>query len=573
MQNVRRVVSEMCEPTHISDTTKGSSSIVTGPTQMYNAAGQPTEVDLTGTDKDTYTYDSNTGNMTQYVFQVGSANETGVLNWNPNHTLQQLAITDGFNSGGSQTCASSYDDLVRLTVFDCGSGNWGQDFGYDQYDNLTQTVISGRSGSTWNPGYNSSNNQVTGATYDASGDMTKDGGMNVYGYDEFNKVAWTAGSGTPTCGTNGKCITYDALGRMVEKSSGSTWTEIWYTQVPGSQVNMSGTVANYAYWPSPGRGTFLAMSNNLFMHQDWLGNDRVVSYISSHTVQADRAYAPYGEQYSTFGGTNPIYGMFAGLTGDFDPGVLFDTPNRELAQYQGRWLSPDPAGSGWNQYAYVSNNPLGLTDPTGLDSIGVASCSDPHIRALCQAGNSSLYSNFPSISAGWSSGWDSLTLYQIPVVQLIGYSASILWDPTTGQIASFSVTPQYAVVGSGVSLLANRIYLDPCVVGLCVTRAPPPPPPPPMVIRATLPMWERMFMQLGCILGQQPDNLGPAPSDSVPQDSTDSTLQTEGQQELYGPNKAGRQVLYNAGSGVPSAAAGATAHGATAADCLTRVPD
>jgi hypothetical protein len=32
--------------------------------------------------------------------------------------------------------------------------------------------------------------------------------------------------------------------------------------------------------------------------------------------------------------------MFAGLTGDFDTNVLFDTPNRELAQYQGRWLSP-----------------------------------------------------------------------------------------------------------------------------------------------------------------------------------------------------------------------------------------
>jgi len=359
---------------------KGSSNMVTGPTQMYNAAGQPTEVDLTGSDKDTYTYDPNTGNMTKYVFQVGSTNETGVPNWSPNQTLQQLAITDGFNSGGSQTCASSYDDLVRLTVFDCGSGNWGQDFGYDQYDNLTQTVISGRSGGTWNPGYNSSNNRVTGATYDASGDMTNDGGMNVYGYDQFNKLAWTAGSGTPTCGTSGKCITYDAFGRMVEKSSGSTWTEIWYTQVPGSMVNMSGTVANYGYWPSPGRGTFLATGNNLFMHQDWLGNDRIVSNIGGHTVAADRAYAPYGEQYSTFGGTNPIYGMFAGLTGDFDTGVLFDTPNRELAQYQGRWLSPDPAGVGWNQYAYPVN-PNSNVDPSGLADSGNSGCEG---NTICQ---------------------------------------------------------------------------------------------------------------------------------------------------------------------------------------------
>ena len=337
---------------------QNSMSIVTGPaypTPMYNAASQATEVDLTDGDKDLYTYSPYTGRMTQYEFEVGGANETGVLTWNANNTLQSLAITDGFNAGGSQTCASSYDDLARLAVFDCGSGNWGQDFGYDQYDNLTQTVISGRSGSTWNPGYSSSNNHVTGATYDASGDMTSDGGMNVYGWNWFNKLAWTAGSGTPSCGTNGKCITYDAFGRMVEKSTGAAWSEIWYTQVPGSQIYMSGATANYGYWPSPGRGTFIASGTNMFFHQDWLGNDRVVSAVSLHTVSADRAYAPYGEQYNTFGSTNPIYGMFAGITGDFDSGVLFDTPNRELAQYQGRWLSPDPAGVGWNQYGYPTN--------------------------------------------------------------------------------------------------------------------------------------------------------------------------------------------------------------------------
>jgi RHS repeat-associated protein len=352
---------------------QGSSNIVTGPTQMYNAAGQATEVDLTGTDKDLYTYDPNTGDMTQYEFKVGGANETGVLSWNVNGTLQSLAITDGFNSGGTQTCyfnptlapTTGYDDLGRLVGVDCGSGHWGQDFAYDQYDNLTQAVIPSRPGSTWNPGYNSSNNYVMGATYDASGNMTNDGGMNVYGYNLFDKLAWAAVSGTPTCGTSGKCITYDAFGRMVEKSNGGAWSEIWYTQVPGSQITMSGTTASYGYWPSPGRGTFVAGGSNVFLHQDWLGNDRIVSSVSAHTVAADRAYAPYGEQYNTFGSTNPIYGMFAGITGDFDSGILFDTPNRELAQYQGRWISPDPAGSGWNQYAYPTN-PNSMTDPLGL---------------------------------------------------------------------------------------------------------------------------------------------------------------------------------------------------------------
>jgi uncharacterized protein RhaS with RHS repeats len=48
---------------------------------------------------------------------------------------------------------------------------------------------------------------------------------------------------------------------------------------------------------------------------------------------------------------------------------------REYSPIQGRWVSPDPAGlaavnltdpQSWNRYAYVRNQPLLFTDPTGL---------------------------------------------------------------------------------------------------------------------------------------------------------------------------------------------------------------
>ena len=51
------------------------------------------------------------------------------------------------------------------------------------------------------------------------------------------------------------------------------------------------------------------------------------------------------------------------------------TLNREYSPTQGRWLTPDPSGLAavdpsnpqtWNRYAYVTNNPLSFTDPTGL---------------------------------------------------------------------------------------------------------------------------------------------------------------------------------------------------------------
>ena len=356
----------------LTDTT-ASQSIVTGTT--YFPAANPAVVSLTGTDNDAYTYNTNTGRMTEFVFTVGGNNLTGTLNWNPNGTLGYLSVIDGFNSGGSETCYSNssgslghgYDDLGRLVEFDCGSGNWGQQFAYDQYDNLTKTVLSGRSGTTWNPGYSSTTNRCTGCTYDSNGDVTGDGNY-VYGWNEFSKVKWTTTSGTPSCGTSGRCATYDAFGRILETSNGSTWREYWYTQADGKMV-MSGTTLSYGRWPMPyGMAETVGTSDFDYLHEDWIGNSRIVSNIGNNTVVADQAYTPYGEIYNIFGANNSQYQVFADTIADLAPStttpIMWDTPNRELS-YAGRWLSPDPAGVGWNLYAYTTD-PNSQTDPTGL---------------------------------------------------------------------------------------------------------------------------------------------------------------------------------------------------------------
>jgi RHS repeat-associated protein len=70
----------------------------------------------------------------------------------------------------------------------------------------------------------------------------------------------------------------------------------------------------------------------------------------------------------------PQYNQFAGLTDSFSTGVLWDAANRELSYAAGRWLSPDPAGAGWNQYAYATN-PNSFVDPLGLYVDGPGQCS------------------------------------------------------------------------------------------------------------------------------------------------------------------------------------------------------
>jgi YD repeat-containing protein len=100
----------------------------------FDPAGRPLVVKIGGTaDNDTYTYYSSTERMNTYTFTVGSTPKSiaGTLTWNGNGSLRTLAITDGFNSGGAQTCnfgtstTMGYDDLGRLLSANCGTP-WSQ---------------------------------------------------------------------------------------------------------------------------------------------------------------------------------------------------------------------------------------------------------------------------------------------------------------------------------------------------------------------------------------------------------------------------------------------------------------
>jgi RHS repeat-associated protein len=360
----------------------------------YNAAGQVVTINIGGTgtngsgDNDTYTYDPATSRMTNYAFTVGSPAKamTGALTWNQNGTLRTLAITDGFHSGGTQTCnygsssVMGYDDQGRLLNVNCGSV-WSQTFTYDPFGNIT------KSGSiSWIPGYNQSKNQyltpanciTMGGTpcYDSDGNLTADG-SNSYTWDASGKMtSINSGNSPAACGTSGTCLTYDAIGRMVEVNASGTFTEMLYSPI-GKTANMSGSsTVNYSYLPLPGGATMYSFlpggTARYFQHKDWLGSARMESGIVNRTEEYDRAFAPFGEVYDRFDLSSGV--NFTGHTQDISS-ALFDTLNRELHPNQGRWPSPDPGGlsvanpadpQSWNRYTYVTNNPLSATDPLGL---------------------------------------------------------------------------------------------------------------------------------------------------------------------------------------------------------------
>ncbi len=340
----------------------------------YNVFGLPTGLALGSGDSDAYVYDPNTGRMTKYQFNVNGQSMVGNITWNPNGTLEQLAITDPFNSSDQQTCKYVYDDLARAASINCtlnpsGTANWTQAFSFDAFGNIDKTGNNG--GISFLPTYTSNppTNRYASLpsgtpSYDANGNVLADG---------FHNYTWDADGNWATI--DGAVIIYDALDRIVDEGPGLPY-------VYGPDGSKLGWYANQQALgneraPMPGGGRAVYGSNpplalQQYWHANWQGSTPLATG-PNRTVYQDGAFAPYGEPFAGYPN-----GDFTGQVNDWDPD-LYDFLYREYQLTQGRWVSPDPAGlaaanpadpQSWNRYAYVRNNPTSLIDPTGLGDCG-----------------------------------------------------------------------------------------------------------------------------------------------------------------------------------------------------------
>ena len=148
-----------------------------------------------------------------------------------------------------------------------------------------------------------------------------------------------------------------------------------------------------------------------YLHRDHLGSVESVTDESGNELAA-MAHDPYGDRRRpdwtgrlTASSTTALVdaqGRRAsrGFTGHehLDRTGLVHMNGRVYDPLLGRFLSPDPVVSGpggsqgWNLYAYVGNNPLSRTDPTGLFVAGP--CSAPGSNCV----------NFAGGGGGWGGG-------------------------------------------------------------------------------------------------------------------------------------------------------------------------
>jgi RHS repeat-associated protein len=118
---------------------------------------------------------------------------------------------------------------------------------------------------------------------------------------------------------------------------------------------------------------FFHKSNRNLDKRD-LGSTRLLTNLSQCVVD-DLDYFPFGKlnPYSPPCPWEDTTHKFTGKERDSESN-LDNFTARYYSSAQGRFMSPDPTGGhlvnpqSLNKYAYALNNPVSLTDPTGLDS-------------------------------------------------------------------------------------------------------------------------------------------------------------------------------------------------------------
>ena len=259
-----------------------------------------------------------------------------------------------------------------------------QTYAYDGYGNLTQmvTIVNGTVTASRSMAVDAATNRIVSggsvvATYDEAGNQTGQNGTQSYGYDPFNMMRSRMSSGKDLTflytADDERIWEFDAIlnrsdytvrnldGKVLRvfRQDGDTWS--WrqdYVHRPGALVAGVNAYGTYHF------------------HVDHLGTPRSITD-RFRGVSGTHHYYPFGEE-STSNAQNSERMKFTGHERDTTFSNDLDYLDYMHARYYnpttGRFLGMDPyldvekskvLPQMWNRYAYVANNPLRFTDPTG----------------------------------------------------------------------------------------------------------------------------------------------------------------------------------------------------------------
>ncbi|HKC66041.1 MAG TPA: RHS repeat-associated core domain-containing protein, partial [Pyrinomonadaceae bacterium] len=296
----------------------------------------------------------------------------GTTDNNGNVQQQTISVPDvNGNYIAQVTQYYSYDELNRLksaTEMSGSNQSWKQTYHYDRWGNRTFDAANTTLPSPLqNPSINSANNNQIdagqGYVYDSAGNLKNMPGLAMTYDAENHQVSANDGQsyGLST-------YAYDGDGHRVKKVTGSGTTTTIFVYDAGGKM-----VAEYSTASQQGSG------GTSYLTEDSLGTPRIITGASGE-VKARHDYLPFGEELQAgIGGRTAQQGYvvdnvnqkFTQKERDSETGLDYFIA-RYYSASQGRFTSVDPLGGRilnpqtLNKYLYVRNNPLRLTDPTGM---------------------------------------------------------------------------------------------------------------------------------------------------------------------------------------------------------------
>jgi RHS repeat-associated protein len=415
-------------------TISGTATTPAGPTDFTVQVKDSSSPQQTDDAVLTLTVDTQTNTAsTIYAYSVGYDGVGNVKSY-----------SDSTYNGGSimGSWIYNYDYLNRLESGTASAGAFsGQNacWAYDAFGNRTaQTLQSGacaasESNVTPTASY-SPNNEVTwttvnsavnGFTYDGAGNVLYDG-ANYYFYDAESRVCATQ-TNPISGGSAAYGYIYDVEGRRVAKgtitpstnpltqplscdpsANGFVLTESSVLGQSGEEITQLDGSGNWQRTNVYASGALIATYDTTGLHfnlADPLGTRRLQTNYAGLPEEECQSL-PYGDRLycyldpnapATADDATPLH--FTGKERDTESGNDYFGA-RYYGSSMGRFMSPDPVfisaqrlmdPQSLNLYSYVRNNPLGLTDDSGLDFYLACQTSDHSGCGQVQNGSSSVW--------------------------------------------------------------------------------------------------------------------------------------------------------------------------------------